>query len=245
MSHEATNWAIQQKGLKPATKIVLFCLADRHNPDHGCFPSHKRLAEDAEMSERSVRDHLTLLETKGLIRRDAGQRKCGVFTSTRYFLAFEPDFADQRQNLPTAKSADGNSCQRRDRVADQRQNLPTNLVRGTSKTPRDERAVRDALCKVLSEGVADDFIAHRKAKRAKLTARAAELIGKELAGVSRAEADACALHSIAMGWTGVFANAIKAASRGAAPAPDSLDAKRARWAKVRGDDTATPPRRPV
>ena len=39
MSHEATNWAIKQRGLKPTTKIVLWHLCDRFNPDYGCFPS--------------------------------------------------------------------------------------------------------------------------------------------------------------------------------------------------------------
>ena len=47
MSHAATNWALKQKGLKPATKIVLLCLADCHNPQHGCFPSQARSAGDA------------------------------------------------------------------------------------------------------------------------------------------------------------------------------------------------------
>ena len=47
MSHKATVWPIQQRGLKPATKIVLWFLCDRHNPDFGCFPTQVRLAEDA------------------------------------------------------------------------------------------------------------------------------------------------------------------------------------------------------
>jgi hypothetical protein len=34
MSHRATNWAIQQRGLAPATKLVLWHLCDRHNPDY-------------------------------------------------------------------------------------------------------------------------------------------------------------------------------------------------------------------
>ncbi|SEG14890.1 hypothetical protein SAMN05421751_11282 [Jhaorihella thermophila] len=41
MSHYATTWAIRQRGLKPATKLVLWYLADRHNPDYGCFPSQE------------------------------------------------------------------------------------------------------------------------------------------------------------------------------------------------------------
>ena len=32
MSHDATNWAIQRRGLKPTTKIVLWHLCDRFNP---------------------------------------------------------------------------------------------------------------------------------------------------------------------------------------------------------------------
>ena len=67
MSYKALSWALQQKGLKPATKIVLICLADRHNPDYGCFPSISKIAEDAEMCEKSVFNHLSKLEKLGLI----------------------------------------------------------------------------------------------------------------------------------------------------------------------------------
>jgi len=40
-------FAIQQRGLRPATKIVLWFLCDRHNPDFGCFPTQARLAPQA------------------------------------------------------------------------------------------------------------------------------------------------------------------------------------------------------
>ena len=69
MSHRATNWAILQRGLKPATKIVLWHLCDRHNPDFGCSPTQARLAADAEMSVSALNEHLAKLEGAGLIRR--------------------------------------------------------------------------------------------------------------------------------------------------------------------------------
>ena len=69
MSHAATNWAIQQRGLKPTTKIVLWHLCDRFNPDFGCFPSQEQLADDCEISRSTLNEHLALLETAGLIRR--------------------------------------------------------------------------------------------------------------------------------------------------------------------------------
>ncbi|QEW18977.1 putative transcriptional regulator [Marinibacterium anthonyi] len=70
MSHRATNWAIQQRGLEPATKLLLWQLADRHNADTGrCDPSQERLADDCEMSRATVNRHLKKLEAAGLIRR--------------------------------------------------------------------------------------------------------------------------------------------------------------------------------
>jgi DNA-binding MarR family transcriptional regulator len=94
MSHRATNWAIQQRGLAPATKLVLWHLCDRHNPDYGCFPSQDQLAADAEISRASLNTHLDKLEQTGLIRRE---RRLAEDTkrqrTTRYFLGFEEEFA--------------------------------------------------------------------------------------------------------------------------------------------------------
>ena len=72
MSHEATNWAFQQRGLKPATKMVLLALANCHNPDRGCFSSKRRLAGECGMSERSVADQIRKLRDAGLIRVESG-----------------------------------------------------------------------------------------------------------------------------------------------------------------------------
>lgn len=93
MSHHATNWAITQRGLKPATKIVLWQLADRHNPDQGCFPSQERLAYDCEMSRSTLNVHLNTLEEMGLIaRKQAIDKITKRQLPTRYFLAFEEGF---------------------------------------------------------------------------------------------------------------------------------------------------------
>jgi hypothetical protein len=93
MSHEATNWAIKQRGLKPTTKIVLWHLCDRFNPDYGCFPSQVRLAHDCEISRSTLNDHIGQLEAAGLLRRvpridPATKRQL----PTRYILCFEPGF---------------------------------------------------------------------------------------------------------------------------------------------------------
>ena len=144
MSHDATNWAIKQRGLKPAAKIVLWHLCDRFNPDHGCFPSQKTLAKDCEMSERSVRDQLNALEAAGLVMRQHSKTREGQFGSDRYFLAFEEDFP-QRQNLPAAKSASGKNTQSpaANSRQNQRQNLPPNPVREPLREPVNTPVVPD------------------------------------------------------------------------------------------------------
>ncbi|MDR6632366.1 hypothetical protein J2X72_001150 [Phyllobacterium sp. 1468] len=102
MSHNATNWAIRQRGLKPATKLVLWHLCDRHNPDQGCFPSQDKLAHDCEMSRSSLNEHLKILEKKGLIRRDQRVNETTKRQqSTSYIFAFEEGFVCASQNMPT------------------------------------------------------------------------------------------------------------------------------------------------
>ena len=118
MSHEATDWAMSQPGLKPATKIVLWVLARHDNPTHGCFPRHDTIAEEAVMSPRSVREHLDILEDLGLIERERDHRVGGEFASTRYTLRL-----DRQNTRPTAEFADGETC------TDRRQISPTNPVR--------------------------------------------------------------------------------------------------------------------
>ena len=107
MSHIATNWAFQLRGLRPSAKIVLLVLADCHNPANGCFPTQAFLAEACEMSRDSVNVQLAQLEDMGLIRRirsidPVSKRQ----RPTRYKLAFEADFKaeEQPETAPDAVS---------------------------------------------------------------------------------------------------------------------------------------------
>ena len=126
MSHRATNWAVQQRGLRPAVKVVLWHLCDRHKPDHGCFPSQEQLAFDAEVPRRTLNVYLNELERAGLIRRE---RRVDPTTrrrrSTRYLLALEDGFSSE----PCAAAAHGNAPEPCAEIADSHvQNLHTNLV---------------------------------------------------------------------------------------------------------------------
>lgn len=87
MSAIALIWAANVKGLKPATKIVLIQLSERHNKDSGrCDPRLSLLADDCEMSRASLLRHLSVLEEQGFITRVAQGRDNGGRTSTQYDL---------------------------------------------------------------------------------------------------------------------------------------------------------------
>lgn len=93
MSHEATAWAVKVRGITPVQKIALWHLANRHNPDYGCFPAQATLAHDAEVSLATLNRALAALEQRGLIRRQPRiNPETGRQLSTRYLLACEPGF---------------------------------------------------------------------------------------------------------------------------------------------------------
>lgn len=114
MSHYMTALAMKQTNLKPATKIVLYWIADHHNGETGeCFPSINRLAQLCEMSRRSVETHILTLEQEGLLERKAQYRETGGKTTNSYILDLSgtPWNSDDTQNLRmgSEKSAHGDT----------------------------------------------------------------------------------------------------------------------------------------
>ena len=108
MSFDATNWAIKQRGLRPAAKIVLWHLCDRYHPDHGCFPSQETLAEDCELPRSTLNVHLNDLEAAGLIMREQRREKGSKRQdSTRYRFPFEKGFEPKKTEVPCPDSGHG------------------------------------------------------------------------------------------------------------------------------------------
>lgn len=69
MSYWATNWVFREvRGLSPVQRLVLLHLADSASYDDCCYGlSQKQLAEECEISARSVVDALSHLQKMGLI----------------------------------------------------------------------------------------------------------------------------------------------------------------------------------
>ena len=114
MSHYMTALAMKQQGLKPATKVVLYWLADHHNGETGkCFPSINRLAELSEMSRRAVEGHLETLEQLGLITRINQFRETGGKSANSYILELTGTYENisdaQNLRMVCEKSAHGHT----------------------------------------------------------------------------------------------------------------------------------------
>ena len=97
-----TALAMKQKGLKPATKIVLYWIADHHNGETGeCFPSHKRIADMAELSDRDVRRQINKLVDAGLVVIENRARGNGSQTSNNYVLKLGDETGRTIRPAPT------------------------------------------------------------------------------------------------------------------------------------------------
>ena len=101
MSFEAVNWAWKQRKLTVHEKMVLLALANRHNPDYGCFPSISKIVEDVEFSKSTVIRSIKNLQVKGYLSVEAAKRENGSQTSNRYFLSFEVEPQCQADTPPS------------------------------------------------------------------------------------------------------------------------------------------------
>jgi biotin operon repressor len=70
MSFHYLAWAQSFKTGAPSTKAVLMALCSICNDDGICWPSQKRIASDAEMSEKTVWTCMQKLEAAGIITRE-------------------------------------------------------------------------------------------------------------------------------------------------------------------------------
>jgi Helix-turn-helix domain len=117
MSFDAQAWARKIKTGSPSRKAVLMSIANRANDSDGaCWPSQRRIADETEFSERTVREALKDLEDMDLIRRVKRRD-----TTDMIYLNME-DPGDGSTITPAAAVAGGGG--RRSRSSDYRQELP-------------------------------------------------------------------------------------------------------------------------
>lgn len=77
MSVQAIALSLKVQGLKPSEKLLLLALANYADDAMKCWPSHKTLAADTGLSQRTILTTFKRLEAAGLLVRAARDRADG------------------------------------------------------------------------------------------------------------------------------------------------------------------------
>jgi DNA-binding transcriptional ArsR family regulator len=183
MSIRAMTWAFDVRVNDSLSKLVLLKLADHANEDGECWPSVKVIAEQCELSRRSVQYHLRDLEGRGFITSQK-QFNGELQSSNLYKLGVHhvrppaQEGAPPRAHQGAHKPSDSESSMKQKRIP-----LPSDLM----ELQKDW----------------DNYFDYRKEIGKPLTQRGADLIFKKFrrwgTKGSRAAMDLC----IESSWTGV------------------------------------------
>ena len=103
MSIKLISWAMAQRNLTPAERLVLFALADHANSDGVGWPSNKTLSETLELHPVTVRKVRSKLVKRGLIRTVQQYRDNGSSTSNLYFVGHEPEAPPEQSEASPGK----------------------------------------------------------------------------------------------------------------------------------------------
>ncbi|MDK4545161.1 helix-turn-helix domain-containing protein [Kingella kingae] len=207
-------------------KFVLIALCDHANDDGVCYPSQNKLAEKCSMSDRAVLNHIKWLEQQGFIskeRRQSSQRRY----SDLYQIFLEPANSAPANSAP-ANSAPANSAPEPENFAPtepensagsyikkepsviNRQIEPSVVSTYTPEyVPKKQPAQANAQTLLAEFGIdgdlADDYIAHRKAKRATVSKTVLQTLQTEAqkAGMTIQQA---VQYQLSQGWTGFVAD---------------------------------------
>ena len=184
----------ESETLGPTERLIMLALADHADDSGRCYPSLARLRQRTGLSERAIQSNIRALQTAGYITIIPGAGQGGANV---YIVRPTPaSYAPPQEMHPRSRCTTPPQEVRPTPAAD------APKPSGTIKEPSESNGARDALLTVLSPEAADAFIDHRRAKRAKLTVKAAQLIAKDL--THHPNPDAVVESSIKNGWTGVF-----------------------------------------
>jgi len=210
-------WAVSQKVERPADKLVLLGLADRHNTEYDCaFPSVAWLCEFSSLDRKTVFAALQRLIAAGLIR-DNGRRIGYTNQVKAYELGLEARFETvpetallEGQTVPeTGQLVDANSTvfglkEYRKRYTEPIKE-PVKDANASSKRAASQKLHTDLPDWMPSE-TWSDYVAMRKSMKAPLTPKAQSLAIAKLADLARAGHDPGAVleQSILNSWRGLF-----------------------------------------
>ncbi|WP_051396123.1 helix-turn-helix domain-containing protein [Ignatzschineria larvae DSM 13226] len=172
--------AMRIKVGNPLRKLVLIKLADNANDLGECWPSHQHIADQCEISRRSVINHINALEEMGFLRKEY-RAKNNEKQSNLYYLTLsekaqvkEADKGGAGDSLPSAGDSLGGGAGDAHRTSHSSEPIIEPI-----KEPKAPTAFDELIARGVDEQVAKDFLHIRKAKKAPLTFTAIQGIERE------------------------------------------------------------------
>ena len=206
MSMRLMAQAMSIKVGNPLRKLVLIKLADNANDDGICFPSYQYIADVCEISKASARTHIDALIEMGFISKKARKNKDGS-SSNLYILHLGNGMPADSTGMPadsTGMPADSTGM-----PADSTGGMPadsTITYHSINQSSNLKKTKQKSAVVLLAEfgiggQLAEDFIAHRKSKKATITETVLKGYQREAhkAGIPLAEAITI---SIERNWQG-------------------------------------------
>ncbi|WP_394230172.1 helix-turn-helix domain-containing protein [Shewanella colwelliana] len=187
MSMELMVKAMKAKVGNPLRKLVLIKLADNASDSGECWPSYQHIAEQCEISRRSVMNHVKNLEKEGFLRREFRKGEKGNSTNIFHlnlasFNTVRPSAADslggERDSLPSA----GDSLPPSESPAPRTSHSLEPVNEPLKDIPKSRKPKLDFSCwpAMPSEQTLADWIAVRKQKKAALNQTAINRLAKHL-----------------------------------------------------------------
>ena len=205
--------AMQCKVGNATRKLVLLKLADNANDNGVCFPSYQHIADQCEITRRSAISHIEALIETGFVEKKTRKTPEGN-TSNLYILHLDQggeNSAPPSENFAPEvvnnlhHSSENISPTPSENISPRTShsiNQSINHKKTTQKKPTELELLAEF---GITGQLAEDFITHRKAKKAPITKTALERLQKQadLAGLPLAEV---AEIMIERGWRGFKAD---------------------------------------
>ncbi len=184
---------------------VFVVLADHANDAYECWPSISRISKLTGMTQQSVRNQLRMLKNFGIISIEHRGKKPPSLTNMYRFLP--PHLPPKRNDSPPSTKKEGGT-QRNDspplnETIDKQEPIEQELVEQEKKAAS-AAEIPEILESKKFRTAWDDYLTHRKEKRATMTPTA---ITRALVKLERWGHDRAVValeHSTANGYTGVF-----------------------------------------
>lgn len=203
--------AMKMRVGNPLRKLVLIKLADNASDQGECWPSYQHIADQCEISKRSVMNHINVLCDSGFLRKEIRKGGPKGNATNVYYLSLggAGDSLGGVQKVHQGGAGDslGGSAGAAPRTSHSFEPVTEPVERSVADAPSAKKKASkfDPLtCKPA--GVSDqawaDWCQHRKEIRKPLTATTCAKQAKMLAG--HHAPDAVINQSISNGWTGLF-----------------------------------------